>query len=92
MHFFPQNKRKRLTRPFPQRTARRGSTAVSLQSKRWVASAQSLALFGRRLAWQRLRHYPKAGHEVVVSDGDEGLERVREAEFPQAVWLLDAAF
>ena len=40
----------------------------------WIASAQRLALFGRRLAWQRLRHYSKAKSEVILSDGDEGLE------------------
>lgn len=72
-----------------RRYARRGSTQVTLERKRWICSAQSLALFGRRLAWQRLRHYGKAGHEVILSDGDEGLERVREAEFPEALWLLD---
>src|SRR5439155_7149143 len=49
----------------------------------------SLPLFGRRLAWQRLRHYGKARHEVILSDGDEALERVRETEFPQTLWLLD---
>ena len=26
---------------------------------------------------------------MILSDGDEGLERVHEAEFPQALWLLD---
>jgi hypothetical protein len=72
-----------------RRYARRGSTALSLERKRWILSAQSLPLFGRRLAWQRLRHYGKAPHEVILSDGDENLERVREAEFPQALWLLD---
>lgn len=72
-----------------RRYLRRGSTAVTLEGKRWILSAQSLPLFGRRLAWQRLRHYGKAQHEVILSDGDEGLERVREAEFPQALWLLD---
>ena len=72
-----------------RRYQRRGSTAVTLENKRWVASTQSLSLFGRRVAWQRLRHYGKAAHEVILSDGDEGLERVREAEFPQATWLLD---
>jgi Uncharacterised protein family (UPF0236) len=72
-----------------RRYARRGSTAVTLQAKRWILSARSLSLFGRRLAWQRLRHYGKAQHEIILSDGDEGLERVRETEFPQALWLLD---
>lgn len=72
-----------------RRYERRGSTAVSLQNKRWMASSERLALFGRRLAWQRLRHYGPAECEVILSDGDEGLERVRENEFPQATWLLD---
>jgi hypothetical protein len=72
-----------------RRYARRGSTAVTLEGKRWILSTQSLSLFGRRLAWQRLRHYGAAPQEVILSDGDEGLERMREAEFPQAVWLLD---
>jgi hypothetical protein len=72
-----------------RRYARRGASAVTLEGKRWICSAQSLPLFGRRLAWQRLRHYGQAPHEVILSDGDEGLERVREAEFPQALWLLD---
>ena len=72
-----------------RRYQRRGSRSVTLQDKRWIASTQSLPLFGRRVAWQRLRHYGKAGHEVILSDGDEGLERVREAEFPHATWLLD---
>lgn len=72
-----------------RRYARRASKAVTLEAKRWILSAQSLPLFGRRLAWQRLRHYGRATQEVILSDGDEGLERVREAEFPQALWLLD---
>jgi Uncharacterised protein family (UPF0236) len=72
-----------------RRYARHGSSAVTLEGKRWILSAQSLSLFGRRLAWQRLRHYSKAHHEIILSDGDEGLERVREVEFPQALWLLD---
>lgn len=72
-----------------RRYERRGSTSVSLQNKRWVASAQRLPLLGRRLAWQRLRHYGKAQCEVILSDGDEGLERVRENEFSHATWLLD---
>src|SRR5206468_137816 len=72
-----------------RRYQQRGSTSVTLQNKRWVASTQSLPLFGRRVAWQRMRHYGRANQEVILSDGDEGLERVREAEFPHATWLLD---
>src|SRR5438128_3442680 len=72
-----------------RRYAQPGSASVKLEGKRWILSTDSIALFGRRLAWQRLRHYAKARHEVILSDGDEGLEWVREREFPQAVWLLD---
>jgi Uncharacterised protein family (UPF0236) len=72
-----------------RRYQKRGSTAVSLQNKRWIASARSLSLFGRRVAWQRVRHYGKASQEVILSDGDEGLERLREAEFAHATCLLD---
>ena len=72
-----------------RRYARRGSASVKLKDKRWILSSGSIALFGRRLAWQRLRHYEGARHEVILSDGDEGLQWVREREFPQAVWLLD---
>jgi len=72
-----------------RRYQRPGSRAVTLQDKRWVASTQSMTLLGRRVAWQRLRHYGKAAHEVILSDGDEALERVRETEWPHATWLLD---
>ena len=72
-----------------RRYARRGSLSVKLKDKRWILSTDSIALFGRRLAWQRLRHYAGARHEVILSDGDEGLEWMREREFPRAVWLLD---
>lgn len=72
-----------------RRYARRGSTSVQLKNKRWILTTDSIALFGRRFAWQRLRHFPKARHEVILSDGDEGLKWVREREFAQATWLLD---
>jgi hypothetical protein len=72
-----------------RRYARRGSASVQLKDKRWILSSGSIALFGRRVAWQRLRHFPKARQEILLSDGDEGLEWVREREFPQAIWLLD---
>jgi hypothetical protein len=63
---------------------------VALVQKSWLASTESVGLFGTRLRRQRDRHYgssPALG--VVLSDGDEGLERVREEEFGEAVWLLD---
>ncbi len=72
-----------------RRYARRGSRSVKLQDKRWILSIGAIGLFGRRLAWQRLRHYPKARHKVLLSDGDEGLKWVREREFAETPWLLD---
>jgi Uncharacterised protein family (UPF0236) len=72
-----------------RRYARRGSTSVRLKNKHWILSSNSIGLFGRRLAWQRLRHFPKAAREVILSDGDEGLEWVRQREFAHATWLLD---
>jgi hypothetical protein len=55
-----------------RRYARRGSSVLGLQNKRWIVSAQRLALFGRRLAWQRLRHCGQTKCEVILSNGDEG--------------------
>jgi uncharacterized protein UPF0236 len=72
-----------------RRYARCGSKSVKLKEKRWILSAHSMALFGRRLAWQRLRHYQKAHQHVLLSDGDEGIKWVREREFPFSTWLLD---
>jgi hypothetical protein len=72
-----------------RRYARCGSKSVKLKEKRWILSGESMALFGCRLAWQRLRHYHKAHQHVLLSDGDEGLQWVREREFPHSTWLLD---
>jgi hypothetical protein len=71
-----------------RRYTRRASLSVKLKDKRWMLSSRSMALFGRRLFWQRCRHF-QGRSEVILSDGDEGLERVREREFGQALWLLD---
>jgi len=63
---------------------------VALAQKSWLASTESVGLFGTRLRRQRDRHYGSSPVlSVVLSDGDEGLERMREAEFGEAVWLLD---
>ena len=72
-----------------RRYKRKGSRSVRLQNKRWMLSSERLGIFGRRLAWQRLRHFERGARVIVLSDGDEGLEWVREREFPQATWLLD---
>jgi Uncharacterised protein family (UPF0236) len=72
-----------------RRYGKRGSTSVRLANKRWILSTQSLSIFGRRLACQRLRHFARGTCEVLLSDGGEGLKWVREREFAQSVWLLD---
>ncbi len=66
----------------------RGSTSVRLHNKHWLSSAEPLALFGRRFQLQAHRLFRPAQH-IVLSDGDEGLERLRENYFPDALWLLD---
>ena len=72
-----------------RRYHKRGSASVCLQNKRWILSTRSLSIFGRRVAWQRLRHFEPGATEVLLSDGDEGLKWVREREFAQSHWLLD---
>src|SRR4029434_1333135 len=72
-----------------RRYQKRGSTSVRLRNKRWILSAEALSIFGRRLAWQRMRHFQPGFLEVLLSDGDEGLKWVREREFAQSQWLLD---
>jgi hypothetical protein len=72
-----------------RRYHKRGSASVRLQNKRWILSTRPLSIFGRRLAWQRLRHFQPGATEVLLSDGDEGLKWVREREFAQSHWLLD---
>jgi hypothetical protein len=66
----------------------RGSTSLRLQHKHLLVSAEPLALFGRKFQLQAQAHFRPAQH-VILSDGDEGLERLRENFFPQATWLLD---
>lgn len=66
-----------------------GTASVVLRDKRWMVSTEPISIFGRRLAWQRLRHFTRAAPHIVLSDGDEGLKWVREREFKEATWLLD---
>lgn len=72
-----------------RRYHKRGSPSVSLQNKRWIVSTGPLSIFGRRMAWQRERHFQAGVPQVVLSDGDEGLKWVRERDFAHAHWLLD---
>ena len=72
-----------------RRYKRPGSASVSLQHKRWIASTEPISLFGRRLAWQGLRHFTRSAPQIVLSDGDEGLKWIQEREFSEASWLLD---
>ena len=67
-----------------RRYQKRGSTSVRLTNKRWILSTEPLSIFGRRLAWQRMRHFKPGFLEVLLSDGDEGLKWVRERELEQA--------
>lgn len=66
----------------------RASTSLRLQHKHLWASAAPLALFGRAFQLQAHARFRPAYH-VLLSDGDEGLERLRERLFPQVPWLLD---
>jgi hypothetical protein len=66
----------------------RGSTSLRLGDKHLLVSTRPLALFGRQFQLQAQRHFRPAVH-VLLNDGDEGLERLRENCFPQAPWLLD---
>lgn len=71
-----------------RRFSKRGSCSVALTDKTLWATTAPLRLFGpalRRLLASRYR----AGFSVVLSDGDEGLERLREAHFSESLWLLD---
>jgi hypothetical protein len=71
-----------------RRYRRAGSPSVRLAQKSLWASMMPLRLFGPALRRHRDQGY-QAAPSVVLSDGDEGLERLREQHFPEAVWLLD---
>lgn len=66
----------------------RGSASVCLTRKHLLVSTMPLAQFG--LQFQRLaRCHCRPDFHVLVSEGDEGLERLRENLFPHCPWLLD---
>lgn len=66
----------------------RGSTSLRLTHKHLLICTRPLALFGPR--FQRLvRGLFQAQVHVFLSDGDEGLQRLRRQLLPQAYGLLD---
>lgn len=65
----------------------KGSPSVRLQNKTVLATIEPLTLLGSQLQRQSARCQPT--HHVLLSDGDEGLEALRQKYFPQAPWLLD---
>ena len=72
-----------------RRSPRRGRRDVELTGKTFFVSAEEIGIFGRRLSKQRQRHYSGKPLSVMLSDGDEGIKRVREREFDESIWLLD---
>ncbi|OPZ76647.1 MAG: hypothetical protein BWY79_01519 [Actinobacteria bacterium ADurb.Bin444] len=63
---------------------------VRLRDKTVLVGAGSIGVFGRRLRRQRDRHYGTGVPlSVMVSDGDEGIQWVREQSFEDALWILD---
>lgn len=66
----------------------RGSTSLRLTRKHLLVSTMPLAQFGPQ--FQRLAHRLfRPRFHVLVSDGDKGLEHLRENLFPHCPWLLD---
>ena len=72
-----------------RRSPRRGRRDVELTEKTFFVSAEEIGIFGSRLRKQKDRHYPGKPLSVLLSDGDEGIKRVREKEFAESIWLLD---
>ena len=71
-----------------KRYGKRTSTAASLARKHLFISIEPLATFTRQFQ-RRAAQLFEPKHHVLLSDGDEGIERQREQFFPQATWLLD---
>jgi len=66
----------------------RGSTSLRLIGKHLCISTAPLAQFGAafgRLAQRLFRH----AFHLLLSQGDQGLQQLRQRLFPQAHWLLD---
>ncbi len=71
-----------------RRWAARGSKSARLENKVLLASSAPLARFGRTFELAAHQRFCPA-HHIVLSDGDEGLEWMRQKHFAQATWLLD---
>jgi hypothetical protein len=71
-----------------RRYAARGSPSLRLENKSLLASVAPLSRFGRCFQLLGWRRFCPQQH-ILLSDGDEGLEWVREKYFPHATWLLD---
>jgi hypothetical protein len=72
-----------------RRWHKRGSREVKLSDKSLYASGWPMARFGPAVRRHRDHHYGFDVDGLVLSDGDEGLERLREKHFPGEPWLLD---
>lgn len=72
-----------------RRWEKRGSREVELADKSLYPSVSPMAQFGPMARRYRDHHYGYDVAGVVLSDGDEGLERLRERHFPGEPWVLD---
>ncbi|HRT10117.1 MAG TPA: hypothetical protein P5233_17170, partial [Candidatus Paceibacterota bacterium] len=66
----------------------RGATSLRLTHKQLLVSTAPLARFGRQFHLHAHRLFRPAFH-VLLSDGDEGLKRLRQTHFPQTPGVLD---
>ena len=71
-----------------RRYGKHRSEAASLSRKEVIVSIEPLATFARKFQLQGAHRF-KPKHHILLSDGDEGIERQRENFFPEAIWLLD---
>jgi len=72
-----------------RRWEKRGSREVELSDKSLYPSVSPMAQFGPMARRHRDHHYGFDARGVILSDGDEGLERLREKHFPGEPWVLD---
>ena len=72
-----------------RRWEKRGSREVELSDKSLYPSVSPMAQFGPMARRHRDHHYGFDAQGVILSDGDEGLERLREKHFPGEPWVLD---
>jgi hypothetical protein len=72
-----------------RRWGKRGSKEVALRDKTVWPCVWPMARFGPAARRYRDHHYGFETQGIVMSDGDEGLERMRERVFAGETWLLD---